>query len=435
MSRMQVMVVSITIGLNALDGFDVLSISFAAPGIADEWGLAPSLLGIVLSMELIGMACGSLLLGGLADWIGRKPTMLGCVTIMALGMFMAATAADLVTLSTWRVITGLGVGGLVATINAVAAEFSSAKRRHFCVSLMAIGYPVGAVVGGTIASRLLEAYGWVSVFYVGGAMTAAFIPLILFCVPESIHWLAEKQPPGALLKINRALERMGHGAITSLPNVSGYARRRSSSDLFTKSLLATTAIVTAAYFFHITTFYFVLKWVPKMVVDMGFAAAAAGGILVWTNIGGAIGGAALGVMTLRFRLKPVVIGVLALSVITTVMFGRTPPDLGQLALMGMLTGFCANAGVVGLYAIFAQAFPTHVRAFGTGFAIGVGRGGSVLAPIVAGFMFESGISIANVTLVMAAGSLVAAIVLPLLNLEPNLIRHPPQHARPTQGVT
>src|SRR5690554_2856311 len=111
MSRLQVLVVGITIGLNALDGFDVLSISFASPGIMAEWGIDRSVLGFVLSSELAGMALGSILLGGVADRLGRRPTILGCLTVMAVGMFMVTTTQGLTALSIWRVITGLGIGG------------------------------------------------------------------------------------------------------------------------------------------------------------------------------------------------------------------------------------------------------------------------------------------------------------------------------------
>src|SRR5262252_2777435 len=135
MSAMQMVIIAITVGLNALDGFDVLSISFASPGIATEWGIERGALGIVLSMELIGMALGSLFLGGVADKVGRRPTMLGCLVLMVIGMFMVTTAKGLVVLSAWRVLTGLGIGGLLAAINAVAAEYSNLRRRPLCVSI------------------------------------------------------------------------------------------------------------------------------------------------------------------------------------------------------------------------------------------------------------------------------------------------------------
>ena len=419
MSRLQIIVVGITIALNALDGFDILSISFASPGIAAEWGIDRAALGIVLSMELIGMAIGSIVLGGVADKIGRRPTILGCLVVMAGGMLMATTVTGLVDLSIWRIITGLGIGGMLAAINAVAAEFSSTQRRHLSVSLRSIGYPVGAVVGGIVAAQLLQGNDWRSVFYFGAGVTAALIPITYFVMPESVHWLARKQPSGALEKINHAMTRMGHAATSALPAIAADVRRRSMTDIFGPGLATITAIVALAYFFHITTFYFILKWVPKIVSDFGFAASSAAGVLVWTNVGGALGGTVLGLMTLRFGVKGLTITVMLLSSVMVALFGRTPPDLQQLSMICAAAGFCTNAAIVGMYAIIAQAFPTHVRASGTGFAIGIGRGGSVLAPIIAGFLFTYGYSLPTVSLTMAMGSLVAAGILSFLKLEPD----------------
>ncbi|MBN1238974.1 MAG: MFS transporter [Gammaproteobacteria bacterium] len=418
MSRLQIFAVAVTIGLNALDGFDVLAISFASPGIAAEWGIDPAALGFVLSMELIGMSVGSVLLGGVADRLGRRGTMLGCLVLMAFGMFMATTTRGIVDLSLWRIVTGLGIGGMLAATAAVAAEFSNRRRRDLCVSLMAIGYPIGAVLGGSIAAQLLAEHGWRSVFYFGAAVTAAFIPIVFFFVPESVHWLARKQPAGAFERINRTLRRMGHAAIRALPEIPADARGRSGSDLFAPALLGTTVIVAAAYFFHIMTFYFVLKWVPKIVADMGFAASSAAGVLVWANVGGAVGGAVLGLLTQRFNVKALTIGAMVLSTVLVTVFGRSPEDLARLSMLCAFAGFFTNGAIVGMYAIFAKAFPTHVRASGTGFSIGVGRGGSVLGPVLAGFLFDGGVGLPTVALVMGLGSLLAAGVLMLLKLEP-----------------
>lgn len=411
MSVMQILIVAITIGLNALDGFDVASISFASPGIAKEWGIERGALGIVLSMEVFGMALGSIFLGGVADKIGRRRTVLGCTTVMAVGMFMATTVHGLVDLSIWRVVTGLGIGGMLAAINAVAAEFSNTKRRDFSVSVMSIGYPVGAVTGGLLAARLLVAHNWRSVFYLGATATTILIPLVFLFVPESVHWLAQKQMPGALDQINKTLRRLGHSAVNSLPSLTAASRKQSVADIFKSGLLPITIVVTLAYFFHIVTFYFILKWVPKIVADFGFAASSAAGILVWTNVGGAIGGAIFGLLTLRYGVKALTIGSLLLSTAAVIWFGRTPHDLTLLSIVCAFGGFFTNGAIVGLYALFAKAFPTHVRAFGTGFAVGMGRGGSVLAPIIAGFLFQAGYTLPSVSMLMAFGSTMAAIVL------------------------
>jgi benzoate transport len=418
MSTLQLLAVAITVGLTALDGFDVLSISFASPGIAAEWGIDRAALGVVLSMELMGMALGSIVLGGVADRIGRRPTMLGCLVLMTLGMFMVTTVKQIPELQVWRFTTGLGIGGLLAASNAVAAEFANLRRRNLCVSLMAVGYPLGAVSGGLIVAQLLQGHDWRSVFYFGAAITAAFIPLVLL-MPESVHWLAQKQPAGALERINRALTRMGHAVIGALPAIPAEVRKRSVSDIFAPGLIMTTVLCALAYFFHIMTFYFMLKWVPKIVVDMHFPASAAAGVLVWANVGGALGGTVVGLITQRVGLKQVTIGAMLLSSVMVVLFGRSAPDLIELSVLCAAAGFFTNGVIVGMYAIFAQAFPTHVRATGTGFAIGIGRGGSVLAPITAGFLFKWGYPLPTVALYMAMGSLIAAGVLALLKLKPD----------------
>ena len=418
MSWLQIVAVVITIGLNALDGFDVLSVSMASPGIAKEWGIDRAALGIVLSMDLIGMAIGSVVLGGLADRIGRRPTMLGCLVVMTAGMYLAAQVHGVYDLCVWRVITGLGIGGMLATINAVAAEYSSLKQRNLCVSLMAIGYPIGAVLGGLVVAQLLKGHDWRVVFQFGAIITAVFIPLVLAFVPESVSWLCQKQPRRALERINAALTRMGHATVGALPALAAPALRRSVADILKPGLIATTLLITVVYFLHIMTFYYILKWVPKIVVDMGFAPASAAGVLVWTNVGGATGGAVLGLLTRRFSLKALTIAVLLVSTLMVNVFGHGQANLQQLALICAVTGFFTNAGVVGLYAVFAQVFPTHVRATGTGFAIGFGRGGSALAPIVAGFLFKAGYSLQAVSLLISAGSLVAAGLLMLLRTRP-----------------
>jgi len=411
MTTAQVAVVVITVLLNAMDGFDILSIAFASPGIRAEWHIDQAALGIVLSMELIGMAIGSVFLGGLADRIGRRPTLIGCLIVMAAGMLGATTAQSPEVLSVWRIFTGLGIGGMLSATNAVVGEFSSIKRRSLCISLMVIGYPLGGGFGGLYASRLIGAYGWRSVFYFGATATILLLPAIIFLVPESVHWLARKQPADALKKINASLRRLGHSAISALPELRLDERKKSVSDIFSPQLISTTVLVTMCYFLHIVTFYFLLKWTPQIVADMKFPPPEAGRVLAMANFGGAAGGLVFGLLTSRFGLKPLTIVILALNAAAVAIFGRAPADLASLTALAMVVGFFGNAAVSGLYSIVAYGFPTHVRATGTGFVIGVGRGGAVLSPILAGYLLRSGTGLPSVAMIMGIGSLLAAIVL------------------------
>lgn len=418
MSRMQIVAVGMCVLLNALDGFDVLSISFASPGIAAEWGIDRAALGIVLSMELVGMTIGSVLLGSFADRSGRRPTILGCLVIMAIGMLLASTTDDIRLLSFYRFVTGIGIGGMLASTNAMVAEYSSAKQRNLSVTLMAAGYPVGVIVGGSIASILLKYFDWRAVFVFGGLATISFLPLVWFLLPESIEFLVKKRPPLALVRINSTLRRMGHHAIDALPVAIDEPVGAGISGLFSPSLARTTMLLTVAYFAHIMTFYFMLKWIPKVVVDMGFDPSAAGGILVWANVGGASGAVLLGLLSRNFNIRKLVIAALLVASVMVSAFGFSEADLHRLALIAAVAGFFTNSAVVGLYALFVQAFPTELRAGGTGFVIGVGRGGAALGPVIAGFLFASGKDLAFVAMIMASGALVAAAAIGFLRLQP-----------------
>ncbi|AIT81786.1 MFS transporter (plasmid) [Novosphingobium pentaromativorans US6-1] len=408
MRPLQIAAVVLCILLNALDGFDVLAISFASPGIASEWGIDRAALGFVLSMELIGMAVGSLVLGNLADRIGRRPTVLGCLVVMAGGMGLASLANSVIELSLIRLATGLGIGGMLACTNALVAEFSNDRHRNLAVAIMAAGYPMGAIIGGSIATGLLADGHWRDVFVFGAIITGVFLPIAWVLLPESIGYLAQKRGPNALERINATLRRFGHEIAQALPPAPEKAHSVSIAQLFAPGLARVTIVLTLAYFCHIMTFYYILKWIPKIVVDMGYVASRAGDVLVWANVGGLLGAALLSVMTYRFGVRALVITAMLASTVLVSLFGQGQATLGGLALVAAAAGFCTNAAVVGLYALFARGFPTSVRAGGTGFAIGIGRGGAALGPIVAGLLFNAGLGLGYVSLLMAMGSLIAA---------------------------
>jgi benzoate transport len=410
MSVFQMMVVAVTFGLNALDGYDVLAITFASPGISSQWGINRASLGIVISMGLIGMTAGSLLLGGIADFIGRRRLILFCLFAMTFGMAFSSLAENVFILCLWRVVTGIGIGGILAVVNAVVAEFSNEKHRDFAVSVMAIGYPVGAIVGGSIAALLLRYHDWRSVFVLGAVASAVMIPLVLWRVPDSIEWLIYKRRPDALQRVNAILRRIGHEAVTGLPPLSHKDRGR-LADLFGSGLRRTTLLVTVAYFMQIMVFYYLVGWIPKIVVDLGFTAATATGVSVWANIGGACGGVTLGWLSRRLGLRPITMVAMVLAFVLLNAFGRAPSALTMLTLAAAGAGFFSNAAIVGLYAIMAKYFPPHVRASGTGFVIGIGRGGGALSPIISGFLFNYGITRSGVSFIMAIGALIAALAI------------------------
>jgi benzoate transport len=421
MSRLQVAVVAICILLNALDGFDILSISFASPGISREWGITAASLGVVLGMELFGMAIGSIALGGMADRFGRRPTILSCLVLMTVGMYGAALVDTINQLLIARLVTGLGIGGMLASTNAMTAEFANARRRNLAVILMATGYPVGGILGGSVSTMLVASFDWRAIFVFGAVCTGCMLVVAWVALPESLEYLATSRSRDSLERINKTLTRMGHRPLARLPDVvetpaegSGFAI------LLSPQYRAATTLLTVAYFAHIMTFYYILKWIPQIVVGMGYDPSTAGGVLVWANIGGATGSLVLGVLVARFGLRRMVMTMLVLAFMMVMVFGRGYADLAQLSLVAAATGFFTNAGVVGFYALMATVFPADVRAGGTGLVIGVGRGGAALGPVVAGLLFAAGLDLLVVSAVMGVGAVVAAVA--ILMLRPVLVR-------------
>jgi predicted MFS family arabinose efflux permease len=278
---------------------------------------------------------------------------------------------------------------------------------------MAAGYPLGAIIGGAMATHLLQSGGWRDVFWLGAGMTALCLPLIVL-LPEPVSTLLERRPTNLLDRVNQSLRKLGHAAISVLPPPDEKAPAPKMSALFSADLRWTTLLLTAAYFLHIITFYFILKWVPKIVVDMGFSPSLAGGVLVWANIGGLAGSLLLSALSVRLPLRRLLTLTMLASAIMIAVYGQVGPDLAQLKLAAAAGGFFTNASVVGLYALAAASFPTSVRAGGTGFVIGIGRGGAALSPIIGGLLFSAGLSLPGVAGVIALGSLGAALVLAAL---------------------
>ena len=416
MRWLQLVGVALCVCLNALDGFDVLSISFASPGIAKEWGIDRAALGVVLSAELVGMAIGSIAIGALADRIGRRSTILGSLTLMAAGMLAAAYTGDLLMLLGIRLITGVGIGGMLACTNAMAAELSNAKNRDLSVTMMAAGYPLGAVLGGTVASMLLAHATWRAVFELGGLAAIILLPAIFLFLPESPIFLARRGGPDALERANRILIRMGHATSTNLSDRTPTSP--SLIALFGPGLAATTTLLCVVYLAHIMTFYYILKWVPKIVVDLGFNPSQAGMVLVWANVGGAIGAIGVSLLTRHFDVRYLATACLLLSALLVTLFGLVPANPAVIAGVACGAGICTNGAVVAIYALIANCYPAELRAGGTGVVIGVGRGGAALGPVIAGFLFNAGAGLLLVSAAMAAGSLIAAGALQRLPRRP-----------------
>lgn len=405
-------VVAICTGILALDGYDVLSIAFAASGITAEWGLSKATLGIVLSLELIGMAVGSITMGALTDSHGRRPTMLLGLVIVTVGMIVAGMASNVYILGAARVFTGIGIGGLLASVVATSSDYSNAKNRSLAVVLVAGGFPLGVFLGATFLGPLLKQYDWRITFYLGAAVSFLFLPLVYIFVPETISYLARKRPVGALERIQKIMTRLGHAAPKELPPVlTEAAAPEGMSSLFKNGLALVTIILILAYVGNVGTYYYFVKWIPNIVSDFGFTASQATEVLGVISLGGVIGAIGMGLITRFIPIRPMLIVCLIAAGAGVAMFPNTMDSLDSMKQLGFVTGVLLFAAISGFAGLWASMFPSSLLGSGSGLVLGVGRGGAVLGPMIPGFLFAAGFALQSVALIMAVGSLSSGVLL------------------------
>jgi len=408
----QWLVVLICIGALALDGYDVLSIAFAAPGLTAEWGITKSQLGLVLPMDLIGMAIGAIGIGVMTDKFGRRPIMMLCMFILTLGMLIAGLAPNIFILAAARVFTGIGIGGLIACATATSSEFCNDKNRSLAVVLVAGGFPLGIYLGATLLGPILKQYDWRSTFYLGAIFSTVFIPLVYFLIPETISYLELKRPKNALQRIQKIMKKLGHKAPENLSVVKPEEIvTTSASELFKANIRLTTLILSFGYFGNIGTYYFFVKWLPTVIVDLGYHTSDAAAVIGIISLGGVVGSIIMSLVSRMIHIRPLMMFSMVAAAIGVCLFPLFTGSLASMKAVGFLVGMLIFAGVSGFLGLFAASFPSHLLGSGTGLALGIGRGGAVLGPMLPGFLFAAGLGFSTVSITMATGSFTAGILL------------------------
>ncbi len=429
MTRFQVAAVFVCVLLNMLDGFDVLVVAFTAAEISREWALSATQVGVLLSAGLVGMSGGSLFIAPLADVLGRRAVVLLTLVLVTLGMLASAFARGLYDLAALRVVTGLGIGGMLASLTVIVSEYSSERRRNLCLSLYSTGYPIGAVLGGSLSAFLIAQYGFRAVYVCGGILSLILIPVVLARMPESLDFLLEKRPPDALARVNTLLSKLEHPQIAALPaRESGERATVGLKQLFKAPLGSTTALIWAAFVAHMLCFYFVVSWTPKLLTSAGLSATQgiSGGVVL--SLGGIAGGVGVGVLSSRYRLASVTAAFMLLAAVAMLLFGLFAGSLVTALPAAFGVGFFIYGAMMGLYALTPQLHPPLVRATGMGFAIGMGRLGGILSPILAGFLLDAAVKPEHVFFVFAAPLLAAMASVLALRPRDNAGASAPAHA-------
>jgi AAHS family 4-hydroxybenzoate transporter-like MFS transporter len=364
----------------ALDGFDAQSIAYVAPSINAAWRLNPAAFGTVFSSGLLGLTIGALVLSPAADRFGRKPLIV--VSVLFFGVFSLLTASSQTVgqLTLYRLLTGVGLGGAMPNLVALTSEHAPARLKSTLVMLMFCGFPLGSVAAGFVSAPLIAAFGWSSVFIVGGVLPLLLLPILLFALAE---------PPSAGRR----------AAIKGSP----------LPELFRHGRAGMTILLWIAFFMNLLVMYFLVNWLPSLLRGAGLSLTIAILSSTLLNLGGVVGALVLGRFLDRYNPYRILGSVYASAALSIIFLAAAGANAAFLLTAAALAGVGIVGSQIGLNAICAQLYPAQIRATGIGWALGIGRVGSILGPLLGGALLSWGFEVHMILLTAALPAALAAL--------------------------
>lgn len=352
-------IVAICFGIAALEGYDIQAFGIAAPHMAPELGLGPAELGWAGSAAMFGLVIGALSGGWLADRFGRRPVLTVSVALFGIFSVVTALSHSFEALTLARLATGIGFGGAMPNLIAIATEISPPNRRAVTTTAMFCGLPAGGAVVALLAQFGGEALDWRMIFLIGGALPLLLAPVVFFFLPET------------------------------RPAPSEHLDRRVMHGLFAEGRARATLLIWMIFALDLLVTYLLLNWLPTLVVAKGFTATDGASASFWMNIASVGGALLLGWSADRFGYRWLLVSVYAgLAAALYVLAQAT--GMAAVIAGSAAAGLTVVGGLYVLYALAPTYYPPYIRAAAAGAAIAVGRLGSIGGPLIAGELRAAG---------------------------------------------
>jgi AAHS family 4-hydroxybenzoate transporter-like MFS transporter len=408
--RFQIRLLLLCAAVLFIDGFDTQAIGYVAPDLARDWALPRGALGPVFSAGLFGLMIGALIFGPVADRIGRKRIIVLSTVAFGLGTLAAIFAQDIYWLIALRFLTGLGLGGAMPNAIALTSEFSPHRRRATMVMAMFVGFSVGAALGGLLASELLPRFGWRSIFLVGGLAPLFLAPVLAKLLPESIRFLALTGRDNP--RVAHLLALIAPSAVFTPGTQFGAHEPKLSgipvAHLFAERRTLTTLLFWVVFFMSLLDLYLLSNWLPTVLNDLGASISVAAIIGAMLQVGGIVGTFTLGMIIDRFSFRALSLTYLGASV-AVIAIGFSGHSILLSAIAIFCAGFCIVGGQIASNALAATYYPTAIRSTGVGWALGIGRVGSIVGPLIGGIMLSRQVGSETLFTAAALPALIACV--------------------------
>jgi AAHS family 4-hydroxybenzoate transporter-like MFS transporter len=386
----QVRVVVLCFLVTTLDGFDTQAIAFTGPALAEALGVGPRGLAPIITAGVAGMALGAVLFGPLGDRYGRRVAVLLATAVFGVFSLATAFAVSVEQLMVLRFLTGIGMGGAAPNIYTLASEFSPNRHRGLVMLLAGLGLPVGAILGGLIAGRVIPVWGWQGVFVIGGVAPLLALPALMWVFPESPYYLARRDLHA---KLRRMLVRVSPtappsaDAVFTLPEAP---TRAGAAALLAPQLRRNTLAIWGTYFFNWVAWFGLVLWIPSVLTAAGLPKEQAGLATVTLNGAALVFMLPLAWLLPRLPVQRVILLLLAGAVVISAALAAATAGTGTnwslvFALVGF-SGLFVGGPQIALNYLAVSIYPTAVRASGVGWAIGMGRLGTVAGGAAGGLV-------------------------------------------------
>ena len=386
----QARVVLLCFLVTTFDGFDTQAIAFTAPALAQALGVGPRGLAPIITAGVAGMALGAVLFGPLGDRYGRRMAVLLATAVFGVFSLLTAFAVSVEQLVVLRFLTGIGMGGAAPNVYTLASEFSPNRHRGLVMLLAGLGLPVGAILGGLIAGQVIAIWGWQGVFVIGGVAPLLALPVLMAVFPESPYYLARCDLQA---RLRRMMARIAPGAslnATTVFTLPEAPTRVGASALLAPALRHNTLAIWATYLFNWVAWFGLVLWIPSVLNAAGLPKEQAGMATVTLNGAALVFMLPLAWLLPRLPVRKVILLLLAGAVVVSLALAAATSAgstqwLLVFALVGA-SGLFVGGPQIALNYLAVLIYPTAVRASGVGWAIGMGRLGTVAGGAAGGLV-------------------------------------------------
>lgn len=403
------------------DGYDLVIYGVALPKLMKEWQIDTITAGFLGSVALFGMMFGAIVFGSLSDKLesygfSRKKLIALCIIFFSGFTLLCGYAADPQSFGIFRFLAGLGLGGVMPNVIALMTEYAPKKLRATLVSLMFSGYAVGGMCSALLGMWLVPQFGWKIMFIIGG-LPLLLLPVIWYLLPESIDYLVRRKKTEQAFQILKQIDSnitYNNQTQISLHHENQVVSKSPVKDLFAENRGPVTLLFWTSVFMALILVYALGNWLPKLMVEAGYDLSTSLVFLFALNIGGMLGAIFGGYLADRFNLAKVLCTLFASGAIALFLLSYSLPTY-VLYICIAVTGAASIGGQILLLSYMSQFYSSNIRATGLGMALGVGRLGAILGPILCGWLLSLSLPLTYNFIALAIPCMIAVISVSMIH--------------------